>query len=82
MVNDWFYNECQNQFRPYGAIMIPPLRGYWDSAPTGLLGFRPYGAIGIPPLRGYCAPSEAEGWGIISATIFPLLITPGSPAPG
>ena len=76
MVNDWFYNECQNLFRPYGAIMMSPLRGYYDVAPTGL----------------YCTPSEAEGWGyydfaplgllIISATIFPLLITPGKPAPG
>jgi hypothetical protein len=45
MVNDWFYNECQNQFRPYGAIMIPPLRGYWDSAPTGLL--RPERSRGV-----------------------------------
>jgi hypothetical protein len=52
--------------------------GYYDVAPMGLLG--------------YCTPSEAEGWGycdyapmgllIISATIFPLLITPGRPAPG
>ena len=30
-------------------IMIPPLWGYCDVAPLGLLG--------------YCTPSEAEGWG-------------------